>query len=115
MIKIYHYSNQDFKGYIKPRFFGGNLYTSYSAKISKIKRSYFYSDISSFSIETRFLSNRFIYHSKINEKYLYNLTVEEKQNDIYAWAKRNKYIGIKKDNIVVLFYPAKIIKKELND
>ncbi len=44
MIKLYHYSNNDFKGYIKPSFFGLNSYTNNSKKISGFKRIFFLFD-----------------------------------------------------------------------
>ena len=43
-IKLYHFSNADFSGYIKPDYFGSNNYSNASARLSNIKRSYFYLD-----------------------------------------------------------------------
>jgi hypothetical protein len=41
-MKIYHYSNQDFKGYIDPGYFGRNGYTRESTRESDLSRSFYY-------------------------------------------------------------------------
>jgi len=116
-IKIYHFSNSNFTGHVEPKFFGGNFYSRNSERISNVKRCYFYTDISSFIIEQRFLASYYLYISEIDRGLLYDLDSNEIKNfkDIYESAKKLGYKGIIKDKIVALFYSAKIIKKEKND
>jgi hypothetical protein len=116
-IKIYHYSNSDFSGFVEPKFFGGNFYSRNSERISNVKRCYFYSDIASFKIEHRFLTAFYLYTSEIDKNTLYDLDSNKIKNftDIYDSAKKLGYKGVIKDNIVALFYSTKIIKKEKND
>jgi len=40
MIKLYHYSQEDFKGYVKPAFFGLNNYSKNSQRARAIPSVY---------------------------------------------------------------------------
>jgi len=119
-IKLYHYSNQDFRGYIKPSFFGVNNYSGNSKRISGINRSYFYLEPD--KKECYFNGARFLYIGAVNKKRLYNLNEDKLKivkrlrntQDIYTAVKRKGYTGLIGSNglsCVVLFYPVKIIKR----
>jgi hypothetical protein len=120
MIKIYHYSDQDFKGYIKPSFFGLNSFTNNSAKISSIKRSFFY--LQDKKSEYYFGGAKFLYISEVKKSDIYDYTkdilkLKEKNlqyTDILRLIKKLKFKGIKGNNgfdIVCLFDNVKIKDK----
>ena len=118
MIKIYHYSDIDFSGYIKPDFFGYNSYTQNSGRISRTKRSFFYLD--AISREYYFNGVKFLYIAKVDEKKLYNLDDDvlklAGQGNIYDKIKKAGYIGVIGNNGYnsgILFYPTKILEKKV--
>ena len=115
-IKLYHFSNSDFKGYIRPSFFGLNSYSRHSKRLSGVKRSYFYLNRDS-GIEYFLSGCRYLYVTSIDKSELYDLESGNitKFKDIYFTAKKLGYKGIISGNTAVLFYPIKIIKKELNN
>lgn len=99
MIKLYHYSNTDFKDRIDPSFFGANGYTGNSLRISEIKRSYFYLD--QHSREFYLYGAKYCYIAEINPKKLYNLNTDSlnlaeqlKGKDIFLELKQRGYTGI---------------------
>ena len=104
---IYHYSNKDFKGYVKPSFFGTNTYTNNSARLGGIKRSYFYRRE---GIKEYYLNgSQFLYIAQVNKSKLYNIDSNKIiSDDIYAEAKKRGYKGIYNNEQVVLFYTVKI-------
>lgn len=112
MIKLYHYSNKNFKRFIDPEFFGLNSYSQNSARVSGVKRVYFYSDITA-RVEYRFLGSKYLYISAISKNDLYNidsdiLKLAGNGKDIYTEVKKQGYRGVISGNITVLFYLAKI-------
>jgi len=124
MIKLilYHYSNTDIKGYIKPDFYGINNYTVFSVYKSAIKRSYFY--LEDKPQEKIFITSKFLYTAEVLQDKIYNiiedkLNLQEKLNtftDILQEVKKRGYIGILgnvngKYNIISLFKPIKIKSK----
>jgi hypothetical protein len=110
-MRLYHYSNIDIKGYIKPSYFGYNSYTNNSVKISQVIRSYFYTRPEP---EALLRGSKYIYNSVIDKNKLYNLKTNKIKNfvDIYYTVKKLGYKGIILDDTVVLFYQSRIIKKE---
>jgi hypothetical protein len=123
MIKLYHYSNQDFKGYISPDFFGKNSYTDFSVKISSVNRSYFYMKKS--GKEIYFNNCNFLYVAEIDKNKLFdikrNSLFESFDNGGWDFEKRLKkikklgYIGVIGDNgfkVVCLFKKIKYIDKK---
>jgi hypothetical protein len=124
MIKLYHYSNRDFKGYIRPDFFGLNSYSRNSRRISQVKKSYYYIDPA--RIEYYFGGCKYIYITQIDPARLYDLTKDPlklggKVKDIYQAIKNRGYIGAIGNNgvgCVVLFRPARIkdrLTRGIND
>jgi len=113
-MKIYHFSDKSFDGYINSAYFGDNYYSKSSEKISTIKRSYFYTDITINKIEWRFRSSQYLYIAEISKDLLYDLDSGRLKGneDIYYLAKKVGYKGVFRDNIVVLFDKIKILKKE---
>jgi hypothetical protein len=121
-IKLYHYSNVDFKGYIKPDFFGNNSYTDNSKNLSNVKRSFFYTQLN--NKEYFFNGARFLYIADIDKNKIYNIT-EDKLNlyslnlSISEFLKKIKNKGYKGffDNkglkIVCIFKPIKIKSKRI--
>jgi hypothetical protein len=121
-IKLYHYSNQDFKGYIKPDFFGLNYYTKESSRESDLSRSFFYIGKG----KENFLSGaKFCYIAEINPGQVYDLEKDPKClkdsgrnfNEILIYVKKLGYIGISGNNgfkVVCLFKKIKYIDKVLD-
>jgi len=109
-IKLYHYSNSNFKGYVKPSFFGLNSYSYNSVKLSGVKRSYFYLEP---KIKEYYLQgSKFLYITEIDKNKLYNLDSNKIiSDDIYTEAKKQGYIGIYNKEQVVLFKAVKIKAK----
>lgn len=121
MIKLYHYSDKDFRGYIKPKFFGENSYSKNSLKNSGVDLSYFY--LSQKGREIFFVSSKFLYTAEISRKKLYDLIKDKlkledycynRNKDIFTEIKKRGFSGIIGNNgfkAVVLFYPVKIKEK----
>ena len=119
---IYHYSDKNFSGYVNPDFFGSNSYSNNSARLSGIKRSYFYANKD--NKEYYFNGCQFLYIAEVNKERLYNLN-EDKESivknlrntqDIYTEVKKRGYIGLIGDNgypCAVLFKTVRIHKKEV--
>ena len=76
-IKLYHYSNNDIQGKIKPSLFGNNYYTNNDKKTSNIKRAFYYLDNS--QIEYRFKNCKYRYITEIDKNYLYDLRQDKKK------------------------------------
>jgi hypothetical protein len=118
-IKLYHYSNSDFKGYINPCFFGENSFSRNSQRISGIKRSYFYIDRQSREICLKGV--KFLYIAEIEPSRLYdlradrlNLAEQLRGKDIFKEAKQRGYIGLIGNNgfnCICLFKAVKIKNK----
>jgi len=98
MLKLYHYSNKDILGYLKPDFFGDNFYTGNSQRISNVKRLFFYT--STDRRESIFNSSKYLYTASINESKLYDLTTDKLnlagtiKGDIYTYFKNKGYAGL---------------------
>jgi hypothetical protein len=119
MIKLLHYSNKDFKGYIKPSFFGANNYTNNSARLSGVNRSFFYIGKG----REYFLQGaKFCYIADIEKHKIYDLIKDKKNlkticlnfSDILKKVKNLGYYGIKGNNgfdVICLFKPIKYIDK----
>ena len=121
-IKLYHYSNQDFKGYIKPDYFGQNNFTKNSARLSGINRSFFYTGRGK---EYFFEGVKFCYIAEIEEFKLYDIIKDEKKlikftlekglgNDIFSICKKLGYWGVVGNNgydVICLFKKIKYIDK----
>jgi hypothetical protein len=121
MIKLYHYSNQDFKGYIDPVFFGKNQYTRESVKESDLSRSFFYIGKG----KEDFLSGaKFCYIAEIEPGKIYDFEKDPKNfknsgknfNEILVYVKKLGYFGISGNNgfkVVCLFRAIKYIDKKI--
>jgi len=116
-MRLYHYSNKNFNGYIKPSFFGLNSYSNNSERVSGVKRSYFY--LKPGSKEYYFNGARFLYIAELKETRLYNLNKDilnivknlKNSQDIHTEVKKRGYRGLIGSNgykCGVLFYPIKI-------
>jgi len=118
MIKIYHYSNKDFRKYIKPDYFGENHYSYNSEQLSNIKRSYFY--LNKNNIEIHLKGCKFCYIAEVDKKELYDIDLDYRNfkqtsltaDDFIRKVKNNDYEGIYNNNQVVLFYSTKIKNKK---
>jgi hypothetical protein len=121
-IILYHYSNRDFNGKISPDFFGENGWTRNSAKISCVKRSYFYTNAG--DKEYLFTEAIYRYTAEIDKDKLYNIDEDKlklngKYNSFLKWVNKLKslnYIGFFGRNryeIVCLFSSIKIKSKIL--
>jgi hypothetical protein len=121
MIKLYHYSNKDFEGYIKTSFFGENSFTSYSKSLSEVKRSHFYLDRD--NKEYFFNGSKFLYVAEIDQNLLYNLEIDnlkcirnfDSVTEFFSFLKNKGYKGFTEYNgrqwVTVLFNPIKIKDK----
>jgi hypothetical protein len=121
-IKLYHYSNKNFEGYIKTNFFGENSYTSFSRKLSNLNRSHFY--LNSRSKEYFFNGSRFLYIAEIKENLLYNLEKDKLKcigkfncvSDFFSFLIKRGFKGYTEYNgrqiVAVLFKDIKIKSKK---
>ena len=119
LIKIYHYTDTDFKGKVDPKFFGENSYSNNSARLSGIKRSYYY--IRPGDQEHFFKGCRFCYIAEVEESRLYNLIKDDLNickdlgiKDIFYYLKKKGYIGVIGFNgfrVAELFKAVKITNK----
>jgi hypothetical protein len=121
MIKLYHYSNKDFKGYIKPSFFGLNNYTSASKELSGYKRIYFYADDK--SREYFFNGSKFLYIAEIKQNKVYDLKIDvlncignfDSISEFISYISSKGFKGFKdfngKQDVICLFKAIKIIDK----
>ena len=119
MIKLYHYSNKNFKGKIDPLYFGSNSYSRNSCRVSGVKRVYFYLDRS--SREYYFNGCKYLYIAEVKGGLLYDINIDPLQlagvgRDIFAEAKKRGYIGIIGNNgfgCAVIFKALKIKFQEV--
>lgn len=121
MLKIYHYSDKDFKGFIKPKFFGSNGYSKNSQKQSNIDRAYFY--LSQAEREYYFNGYKYLYIAEVSKNKLYDINKDKKgivknlrsSQDIFDQVKKKGYIGLIGSNglaCAVLFKAIKIKNRQ---
>jgi hypothetical protein len=120
-IKILHYSNQDFKGYIKPGYFGLNHYSRESVKESGLNRAFFYIGKG----KEDFLSGaKFCYIAEIEPGKIYDFEKDPKNyknsglnfDNILKAVKNLGYLGISGNNgfrVVCLFRAIKYTNKKI--
>ena len=118
MIKLYHYSNSDFKGYISPKFLGTNSYSQNSVKESSIARSFFYIGKGK---EYYLNGAKFCYIAYIDKFKIYDLVKDVKGflsrytfDDTLKKVKGLGYYGVKGNNgfdVVCLFKAIKYSDK----
>jgi len=75
-VKLYHYSNKNIKGRIKPSFFGGNYYTGNDVKASPVRRAFYY--LSRHKTEHLLDNSKYLYITEVNRNKLYNLDKDPK-------------------------------------
>ena len=121
MIKLYHYSNSDFKGYIKPSFFGLNNYTSASKNLSEYKRIYFYADDK--SKEYFFNGSKFLYIAEVRQNKVYDLKIDvlkcignfDSISEFISYISSKGFSGFKdfngRQDVICLFKSVKINKR----
>lgn len=121
MIKLYHYSNIDFKGYIKPEFLGANFYTNNDKNISGLARAFYYTRPG--AVEYLLKGSQYLYIIKVDPGRIYNITkdkagyIKKTRGDIDKALRliKNKYIGVIYSlgnyKVVNLFIKAKINKR----
>jgi hypothetical protein len=121
-IKLYHYSNTDFKGYIKPKFFGLNNYTSVSKDLSGYKRIYFYADDK--SKEYFFNGSKFLYIAEIKQNKVYDLKIDvlkcignfDSISEFISYIKSKGFSGFKdfngRQDVICLFKAVKIKSRQ---
>ena len=122
MIRLYHYSQADFRGYIDPLYFGANNYTNFSSKLSQVKRIYFY--LEPIPFERQLEGCRYLYISEVSKNKIYDLIKDplkllNKYKTIDGFFRKIKslgYIGLLghttyKFEVISLFKAVKIIKK----
>ena len=120
-IKLYHYSNQDFKGKIEPGYFGKNHYTKESIRESNLARSFFYIGKG----KENFLAGaKYVYIAEIEPGKIYDFEKDPKNlkdsgknfNEILVYVKKLGYFGISGNNgfkVVCLFRDIKYIDKKI--
>jgi len=119
-IKLYHYSNTDFKEYIKTSFYGQNYFTSNDLKATEVKRAFFYLELN--PLERRFSGCRYLYIAEILKSRIYDLRADlrgykSRYNTITRLLRaiKQNYNGIIYEAggvvIVNLFYDIKIKDK----
>ena len=117
-LKLYHYSQVDFKGLIRPGFFGKNCYTRNSERESGLNRTFFYLGKG----KEYFLNgSKFCYIAEIEKFKLYDLIKDEKKllekwtfDKVLGYIKNLGYWGVIGNNcfnVVCLFRAIKYIDK----
>lgn len=120
MLKLYHYSNAEIKGYIKPSFFGSNYFTKNSKELSTLKRIYFYTNKN--KREYFFNGSQYCYIAYISKNSLYdvyrdNLKLYSRYNDIdkiLRLLKNKGFKGIIGGRVVELFHRARAGRRAEN-
>lgn len=74
-VKLYHYSDKDIQGKIKPAFFGDNTYTGNDKKASQVKRAFCY--LGRHKIEYSLNYSKYLYITEINSDKLYYLDIDK--------------------------------------
>ena len=120
MIRLYHYSQADFKDKIKVKFYGLNNYTFYDKNLTDIKRAFYYTKPEP---EHFLKGSKFLYITDYPKFRLYDIT-----KDLKGYLKdktiskalsqiKQKYNGviyrIGNSEIVNLFYDTRYIKQEV--
>jgi hypothetical protein len=117
MIRLYHYSDKDFKGYIEPGFLGNNTYTRNDKNISGLSRAFYYTEAG--AVEYLLKGSKYLYITEVEPGRIYNITEDKKgylklykgDIDLSLRAIKRNYKGVIYKigyNVVNLFYPAKI-------
>lgn len=121
MIKLYHFTNADISGKLKPCHFGENSYTNGGIKASSIKRLYFYTVNRAY--ESHLKDCRFCYIVEVENSKIYDLDIDINEYKIKEYTPsqiffdilKRGYIGIKFNlgfyDIVNIFKPIKFIEK----
>jgi hypothetical protein len=73
-IKLYHFSNSDFKNKISVNFYGQNYFTSNDFKITEVKRAFYY--LEPRELEHRFIGCRYLYITEILKSRVYDLRAD---------------------------------------
>ena len=120
MIKLYHYSQADFKDKVKVIFYGLNYYTSNDKNITDIKRAFYYTEPRP---EALLKGCKFLYITEYPKFRLYDITkdlrgyLKDKTIDKALYQIKQRYNGviykIGDFEIVNLFYDVKFTKKEV--
>jgi hypothetical protein len=122
MIKLYHYSNQDFKGYIKPEFLGANTYSRNDKNISGLARAFYY--IKAEPGEDLLRGSKYLYITEVKPGEVYNITQDKAEYINRAGRDIDKALRLIKRNykgviyslgsykVVNLFCPAKIKQRK---
>jgi len=121
MIKLYHYTNKDFKGYIEPGYFGNNFYTNNDKNISGLARAFYYTRPG--KVEYLLKGSKYLYISEIKPGSIYNLTrdkagyLKRTGGDIDRALRliKRKYRGVLYNlgyNVINLFTRAKIKQRK---
>ena len=120
MIKLYHYSQADFKDKIKVKFYGLNYYTTNDKNLTDIKRAFYYTKPEP---EALLLGSKYLYITDYPKFRLYDIT-----KDLKGYLKdktiskalsqiKQKYNGviyrIGKNEIMNLFYDTRYTKREI--
>ncbi len=121
MLKLYHYSNKNFKGFIKPGYYGENNYTRNDKNITGLKRAFYY--IRPGEVEYLLRSSNYLYITEVKPGDIYDLTEDKmgylikSRGDIDKALRiiKRKYKGVIYNlgyKVVNLFYPAKIKQRK---
>ena len=120
MIRLYHYSQADFKDKIKVKFYGFNYFTTNDKNLTDIKRAFYYTKPEP---EHLLKGSKFLYIVDYPKFRLYDIT-----KDLKGYLKdktiskalsqiKQKYNGviyrIGKNEIVNLFYDTRYTKREI--
>lgn len=76
MIKLYHYSNKNFKGYVSPNFLGLNTYTSNDKNISGLARAFYYTRPG--TVEYLLRGSKYLYITEVEPSRIYDITKDKR-------------------------------------
>jgi len=75
-MRLYHYSNKDFKGYIEPGYFGENTYTRNDSNISGLARAFYYTEAE--PAEYLLRGSKYLYITEVEPGRIYNITEDKR-------------------------------------
>jgi hypothetical protein len=76
MIRLYHFSSKNFKGFIEPGYYGENNYTRNDKNITELKRAFYY--IGPGEVEYLLSGSNYLYITEVKPGDIYDLTEDKK-------------------------------------
>jgi hypothetical protein len=101
-LKLYHYSNKNFKGFIKPGYIGENTYTRNDSNISGLARAFYYTRPG--AVEYLLKGSKYLYITEVKPGDIYDLTEDKRGYLIKSRGDIDKVLRIIKRNYKGVIY-----------